>query len=104
MSLLTTATAVEDSCFDVVIKVEDAVLHAARTFAEGFEPMAKRLPERPTDSLLPAPAEIVTHTFDLLDRLVANLRDFSSQLVGVVSTTAEAPRTPAKAAPKAHAA
>ena len=58
MSLLTSVTAVEDSVFDVVKMAEDAVLHTARTLREGFEPITKRLPERPTGGLVPAPGEI----------------------------------------------
>jgi hypothetical protein len=104
MSLLTTATAVEDSFFEVAEKVEDAVLHIARTLGEGFEPITERRPERPTGGFVPTTAEMADHTFDLVDHLVANLREFTSQLMASAPRTAESPPTPVKAATKAHAA
>jgi hypothetical protein len=104
MSLLTSATAVEDSYFDVVKTVEDTVLHIARTLAEGFEPLIKQLPERPSSGLLPAPGEMAHHTFDFVDRLVSNLREFTSELVALTPREAESRPTPAKTSAKAHAA
>ena len=75
MSLLTTATAMEDNVLDTMKMAEDAVVHTAHTFAEGFKPLRKYLPEPPVSELVPAPAEIVEHTFGFIDRLTANLRE-----------------------------
>jgi len=103
MSLLTTATAMEDSLFAAMKKAQDAVLDTARTLTERPEPITNRLSEHPTGGSVPAPAEMATHAFDFIDRLLGNLRDFTGQLVAVLApSTAESRTTPAKAAPKAH--
>jgi hypothetical protein len=94
----------EDSYFDLVKTMEDTVLHIARTLAEGFEPLIKQLPERPTTGLLPAPGEVANHTFDFVDRLVSNLREFTGQLVALTPSEAVSRPIPAKTSAKAHAA
>ena len=50
------------------------------------------------------PPEVVEHTFGIVDRLVANLRDFTSQLVALVPDKGEARPTAVKASSKAQAA
>ena len=98
MSLLTTATAMEDSLFAAMKKAQDAVLDTARTLTERPEPITNRLSEHPTGGSVPAPAEMATHAFDFIDRLLGNLRDFTGQLVAVLApSTAESRTTPAKA-------
>jgi hypothetical protein len=101
MSLLITATAVEDSILETTKRAEDVVVHMARTFAEGVEPLNKYLPER---RLGVARTEVVEHTFGFVDGLVANLRDFTSQLVALVPDKGEARPTAVKASSKARAA
>jgi hypothetical protein len=102
MSLLTNLSELEDSLFAVLTKVEDGVLKTARTLIEGSEPVTRRWPERPSGGLVPAPAEMATHAFDLADRLVTNLRDFTAQLMTLAPSTAESQPTPAKTAPTPH--
>jgi hypothetical protein len=102
-TLLATATAVEDNVLDTMKMAEDAAVHTARTFVEGFEPIIKWLPELPAGGLVPAPADIVDHGFGFVDRLVANLRDFATTLVAMLPKVEVGP-TAVKAAPKAHAA
>jgi hypothetical protein len=104
-TLLATATAVEDNVLDTMKMAEDAVVHTARSFAEGFEPITKLLPEVPLGGLVPAPAEMVDHTFGFVDRLAANLRDFTKSLIEVLPIKVEAgPPRAVKASPKAQAA
>jgi hypothetical protein len=101
---LATATAVEDSVLDTMKMAEDVVIHTAHSFAEGFEPITKLLPELPLGGLVPAPAEVVDHTFGFVDRLEANLRDFANRLVALFPVKVEARPTAVKASPKAQAA
>jgi hypothetical protein len=103
-SLLDTATAVESNVLDCITMAEDVVLHTARTVAEAFEPLTKGQPELPRVDMLPTAAEVVDHTFGFVDRLVANLRDFTMKLVGVFPIKVEARPTAMKAPSKAQAA
>jgi hypothetical protein len=104
-TLLATATALEDNVLDTMKMAEDAVIHTARTFAEGFEPIVKLLPALPLGGLLPAPAEVVDHTFGFVDRFVTNLRDFTKGFIAVLPIKVEAGSLRVlKASPKAHAA
>jgi hypothetical protein len=59
-TLLVTATAVEDNVLDTMKLAEDAVVRTARTFAEGLEPITKRMPEVPLSGLLsPRPSSTI---------------------------------------------
>ncbi len=103
MTLLNTASAVETNVLDTMTMVEDAVLRSTRALVEGIEP-AKWMPLRPASSLLPTAPETVEHTFAFVDRVVANVRQFTTEFVDLLPAWAE-PHTPAvKSAPKAHAA
>jgi hypothetical protein len=102
MSLLTTATTVEDSFFDGARKAENVVLRLAGALAQGSERTTKRRREFPTGRVVPAPAEITTHAFDIVERLVANLRNFTSRLVTLAPSTAESRPITAQAASEAH--
>jgi hypothetical protein len=104
MGLLPAATATEDSFFDAVKMAEDSVVHTARTLRDGFEPLSKRLPERPTRTLLPAPAEMANHCFDFVDRVLGNLRDFAGELGALRPSTAESRSSPAQPVSKARGA
>ena len=53
---------------------------------------------------MPAPAEIVEHTFGFIDRLTANLREFSDRLVTLANSRVEDRPTAVKASSKAQAA
>ena len=104
-TLLGTATAVEDNVLDMMKQAEDAVVRNARLSAERFEPITKLLPRLPYLELMPTPAEVVDHSFGFIDRLTANLRDFSNTVVGLLPVAFEA--TPVKATkttPKVQAA
>jgi hypothetical protein len=103
-TLLATVTAVEDNVLDTMKLAEDAVVRTARTWAEGFEPITERLPEFPTGSLMPTPAEVIDHAFGFVDRLVANLRDFNTRLVALLPATLKTGPAAVKAPPKAQAA
>jgi hypothetical protein len=84
-------------------KAQDAVLDTARTLTERPQPTTNRLFQPTAGASVPAPAEMATHAFDLIDRLKGNLRDFTSQLMAALApSTAESPPTPAQAASKAH--
>jgi hypothetical protein len=90
-TLLTTATAVEDNVLDALHMTEEAVLRTARVLAEEFEPVAKHVPEFSVGGFVPAPAEVVDHSLAFVDRLWANLREFTDRLVDVVPLTHEPP-------------
>jgi hypothetical protein len=60
-TLLATPTAMEDNAPDSMRMAEDAVVHTARAFAEGFEPIIKPPSELPLGDLVRAPAEVVHH-------------------------------------------
>jgi hypothetical protein len=104
-TLLATATAVEDNVLDTMKMAEDAVIRNARIIAAGLEPITKLLPDVPLGNSVPAPTEFVDHTFGFVDRLTANLRDFTNGFIDALSVKGEAgpPRT-VRATPKAHAA
>jgi hypothetical protein len=104
-TLLTTATAVEDNVLDTMQMAEDVVVRTARIFAEGFEPITSLGPELPLGGFVPAPAEVVDHSFVFINRLLANLRDFTDRLTEVLPIRYEAasPRA-VKASAKAQAA
>jgi hypothetical protein len=104
MSTLTTASAVEDYVLDVTKAAEDLVIRTARTITDELQPLTKSWLERPSTPFGPAPREILDHTFGFVDRVVANLREFSSQLVVLLPDQAEAHPTSVKTASKAHAA
>jgi hypothetical protein len=103
-TLLATAMAVEDNVLDTMKMAEDAVVRTARTLAEGFEPITEFLPEFPMGGLMPTPAEVVDHTFGFVDRVAANLRDFSTRLVALLPATVQTRPATVKAPPKAQAA
>jgi hypothetical protein len=105
MTLLVTAKAMEDTVLDAMNMAEDAALRTTRLFAEAFEPVTRLMPTLPTSALLPAPAEVVDHGFDFIDRLTANQRDFTNRLLEVLPINFETsmPKM-AKASSKAQAA
>ncbi len=104
MSTLVTATAFEDDLLDALQTLEDAVLRTVRSVVEGVEPITKLMPELPFGDQVPAPSDLVDHTFGFIDKLVANQREFAVKLVALLPIKVEAPAARVKAAPKAHAA
>jgi hypothetical protein len=101
MSTLTTAEAVEDYVLDVAKAAEDLVVRTARTLTAGLEPITKGWADGPGSPFVPAPQDILEHTFGLVDRVVTNLRDFSSQLVVLLPDHEGPRRTPTKTTSKA---
>ena len=79
---------------------EGAVVHTAPTVVDGFGPTIKQLPD--LGGLVPAPAQIVDQGLGFVNRLAANLRDFTTNLVAMLPTTGEAGRAAVKATPNFH--
>ena len=104
MTVLDTASAMETNVLDTMKMAEDAVLHLTRTMVHGLEPVTKRMPERPVNSLWPAPDEVVDHSFEFVDKVVANLRAFSKEFVELLPVKVEPHPRAVKASPKAQAA
>jgi hypothetical protein len=100
MSMSSTASAIEDLVLDLAKSAEELMLRTAHSIAEELEPITKGLRESRGTTFLPPAEEFLDHTFRFVDRTVADLREFASQLLVPRSETGETAEA-AEAAPTA---
>lgn len=74
-------TATEEQVFRVMTRVEDRIVQLAKPWAHVIEQLLPELPRLPLADQVPTPAEIVGASFNLLDKLVANEREFAERLL-----------------------
>ena len=80
---------VQEQVLGIVRKSQEMTLDAIKQVVESVNAAAGKLPSLtrlPGASALPAPATVVSATFDFLDRLLAEQRKFAGELVKATST------------------
>jgi hypothetical protein len=103
MSVLETATNVQDQILDAIKAGQDAVLSAVGTLADSAAPITERLPAAPFADQLPNPVDVIDNYFRFAQKLLATQKDFSLKVVESYGPANAAPATAVKPAPKAAA-
>lgn len=80
----------EDQIFATVKTAEDAVLAAAKTIVDSFEPMTGRMPAAPFADKLPTPVEVIDTAFGFAEKLLANQKAFYTELAKVFTPSGQA--------------
>jgi hypothetical protein len=101
MTVLETATNVQDQVLEAIKSSQDAVLSTVKTIADTTAPLTDKLPAAPFASQLPDGVEVVNTVFGFAEKLLANQRDFTIKLIEAYSPSAPASKSPAKSAAKA---
>ena len=78
-------TAVQDYVLDAIKQSQELALEAARTVADTVSPIVSALPDAPFADLLPDPAATVDAGFSFATEVLSAQRDFTRQLVDLVS-------------------
>jgi hypothetical protein len=86
---MTTATAIQDKVLLTVKAAEDGVLAATRSWAERMQPLTKRMPQRPAS--LPSASESAQRWFSVQEKVLANVKEFSTNFFDALSATAAEP-------------
>jgi hypothetical protein len=84
----TTTASIQDKLLEAMKTTQDRVVTATKSVAERIEPVTKRVPAPP--SWVSSPADSLERWFASQEKLLANMKEFSSKLVGAVN-----PITPA---------
>ena len=75
----------QDQYFDALKQAQGFVIDAVRGATDTIKPLVSALPSLPYADQLPAPDEAVKAGFDFVEKLVAAERQFTSELVSVLS-------------------
>jgi hypothetical protein len=81
MSVLATATNVQDQVLDAINTGQDAVLSAVKAVAENIAPLTDKLPAAPFANQLPERVDLVNTAFGFAQRLLANQQEFTTKLI-----------------------
>jgi hypothetical protein len=93
MTVLETATGVQDQVLDAIKTSQDALLAAVKAVAENTTPLTDKLPAAPFASQLPDGTNVINTAFGFAEKLLANQKEFTTKLIETYS--------PAKSAPNA---
>ena len=91
MSMLDTATTVQDQVLDAIKAGQSAIISAVSTFAESASPITGKLAAVPFAARLPKPADVLETAFGFAEKLLATQKEFTTKLVD-----AYGPAVPAK--------
>ena len=100
MSMLDTATTVQDQVLDAIKAGQSAIISAVSTFAESASPITGKLAAVPFADRLPKPVDVIDNYFSFAQKLLANQKDFAIKLVDAYRP-AKPPMTGPKATSKA---
>jgi hypothetical protein len=88
MSISDNATSVQDQVLATVKTAEDAVVSAAKTIVESVEPLTSRIPTAPLSDKMPKASDLVDNAFSFAEKVLANQKEFYSELAKVFSAKA----------------
>jgi hypothetical protein len=101
MSVLETATNVQDQVLDAIKTSQDALLSAVKAVADNAAPLTEKLPAAPFASQLPSGVDVVNTAFGFAEKLLANQKEFTTKLIEAYSPAQPAAHSSVKSASKA---
>ena len=81
MSVLETATTVQDQVLDVIKAGQDAILSAVDTLADTVTPITEKLPTPPFADKIVNPIELVNNYFSFASKLMSSQQEFTLKLL-----------------------
>jgi hypothetical protein len=101
MSVLETATTVQDQFLDAIKAGQDALLSAVDSLVDSTTPITEKLPAAPFADRLPNPVDVIDNYFSFGQKLLATQKDFSLKLVESYRPANTASKSGSKPGPKA---
>jgi hypothetical protein len=92
MTVLETATEVQDQVLDAIKTGQDALLAAVTVVAENTTPLTDKLPAAPFANQLPDGVAVVNTAFGFAEKLLANQKEFTTKLIEAYSPAQSAPK------------
>jgi len=85
MADTTTAQDLQKDAFEVIRRGQEAVVDAAKAWADATKQITPKLPDLSTyTGALPTPAAVVAGTYDFAEKLLANQREFAQNLLEAI--------------------
>jgi hypothetical protein len=78
-------TAAQEQLLETVVQSQKAVLEAVRTWSKNAEGVTPAIPAVQLPAGVPEPSEVIASTFDFAEKLLANQRKFSEELVSTLT-------------------
>lgn len=75
------AASVPEQTLEAIRESQQAVVHAAQTWAESVQAIVPSTPTLPFGDQLPSPQEIVKTSFDFAEELLKSQREFTESLL-----------------------
>jgi len=86
----------EHQVLEALKQYQDLVVEAVRGWAETVEEIVPGRPELPFASQLPRPTEVAANVFDFAEKLLANQREFVTNVLDVADPYVKGDKTPKK--------
>jgi uncharacterized protein YbbK (DUF523 family) len=87
---------VEHQVLEALKQYQDLVVEAVRGWADTVEEIVPVRPELPFGSQLPRPTEVAANVFDFAEKLLANQREFVTNVLDVADPYVKGAQTPKK--------
>jgi hypothetical protein len=75
------AASLQEQTLETIRESQQAVVHAAQTWAESVQSIVPTMPGLPFGDQLPSPQEIVKTSFDFAEQLLKSQREFTESLL-----------------------